>query len=111
VNEPLRVTLTTHGGLAAGVARAQAARVVDTRRLAAADAARLRRLLRAARAPGDALPDGPLPGNRPGDVVRYTVTVEPAEPGEVVVLAATDLTMSDAFADLVDWIEEHAVDG
>jgi hypothetical protein len=41
------------------------------------------------------------------DVVGYTVTV--GTDGDArTVLRATDLTMSDAFADLVDWIEEHA---
>jgi len=112
---PLRVSLTTRGGFAAGVVGARPARAVDTRGLTPAQDAELRRLLRAAsrdaarpasrgaaEAPG--APAGPGGGGRPADVATYTVTVEPGGP----VLRATDLDLSEALADLIDWIEGHA---
>lgn len=130
----LVVTLRTHGGLAAGVALARAPRVVDTRRLSPGEGARLRRLLATVRAEGpggaggvtasaDAGPAGgggpgtpaPRAAGSPADASGYTVTVQTVPPGGGggeggggEVLTATDLTLTDAFADLVDWIEEHA---
>ena len=105
---PLRVSVTTRGGFAAGVVGAGPARVVDTRGLTAAQDVELRRLLRAASAEpgpsGGPGPGGPGGGGRPADVATYTVTVEPGGP----VLRATDLDLSEALAELIDWIEGHA---
>jgi hypothetical protein len=98
-----RVTLETGGGFAAGIRLGRPARVVDPGLIGPDDRDTLWRLVDAAET--EASPDAPP--RRGADAVTYTVTVAAPE-AEPVVLHATDLTMTDAFADLVDWIETHA---
>jgi len=129
IRGPLRVTLTTGGGFAAGLGAGRRARSVQTPGLDPADDAHLRHLLRAAGwSPAAGSSAGGSSGGSPGpvgaDAVSYRVTVERLDGGEggegggssgdssgggePVVLVATDVTLTEALADLVDWIEEHS---
>jgi len=111
----LVVRVRTRGGLAAGVARRRPDRVVDSGMLAAGDAVRLRALVDRARADAalvDAAlarwPDGSSGSAGSADALRYTVTVDRGDGGPLEELRASDATIGDALADLVDWVEAHA---
>ena len=101
----MRVTLEQHGGLAAGIRRRP--RVVESSGLAPEAAAALARLVAEAKA---ALAPGGDSVRRAPDAMSHTITVE--EDGQPpVVLRQSDAAMSDAFAALLEWIEEHAEAG
>jgi len=129
IRGPLRVTLTTGGGFAAGLGAGRRARSVQTPGLDPADDAHLRHLLRAAGwspaagssaggssggSPGPVgAPPGPpggRAGGRPGGGGGRGggSSGDSSGGGEPVVLVATDVTLTEALADLVDWIEEHS---
>lgn len=95
----MRVSLTTHGGIAATTRMAAPARVLDSAALPAPDAATLARLIAAARA---APPPG---GTRPPDAMGYTITIE--DNGQTTTLAQNDTSMTDAFATLRNWLRDH----
>ncbi len=94
----MKVTLATHGGLAAGLRLGSAPVVVDGAQLPDADARRLDELVGAARAE----PDPPPAGGSARDAMSYTVTVEGA--GDSGVLRRSDDAMTPAFAALLDWL-------
>lgn len=101
----MKITLEQHGGLAAGIRRRP--RAVESSGLAPEAAAALARLVTEAKA-------APAPGGgavrRAPDAMSHTITVE--EDGQQpVVLRQSDAGMSDAFAALLEWIEEHAEAG
>ena len=111
----LVVRLRSRGGLAAGIARRRPDRVVDSRALAPADAVRLRALVERSLADAalvDAAqtrwPDGSAGSAGSADALRYTVTVDRWDGAPPEELRASDATIGDALADLVDWIEAHA---
>ncbi len=97
----MKVTLTKHGGLAAGMRRPS--QVADAAALPKAVADELARLVAAAKArPG-------VPEANPGqarDAMSYSIAIE--SEGESPVLRQSDTTMSPAFAALVAWLENHA---
>jgi emfourin len=106
----MRITLERHGGLAAGVRRRP--RVVDTGALAPEAARELARLVAEAKAaappPGGSGSGGAA--RRAPDAMGYTITVE--EDGQPpAVLRGSDADMPDAFAALLDRLEEHAGEG
>ena len=95
----MKITLTKHGGFAAGMFRPPS--IVESSTLAAADAAELSRLVTAVKmAPVER-------GEEPGqarDAMSYTVTIE-EDGGETTVVTQSDINMSPAFAELMQWID------
>jgi hypothetical protein len=97
----MKVSLATHGGLAAGLRLGGRPLVVDGAQLPEADARALGDLVSAARAEPP-----PEPGGRSApDAMSYTVTVED-ERGSGV-LRRSDAAMTPAFAALLDWLGDH----
>ena len=113
----LVVRLRSRGGLAAGIARWRPDRIVDSGVLTPADAARLRALVERSLADAALVdaslarwPDGSSGSAGSADALRYTVTVDRGDGAPPEELRASDATIGDALADLVDWIEAHATD-
>ncbi|MDQ0688579.1 MULTISPECIES: protealysin inhibitor emfourin [Streptomyces] len=104
----MRVTLATHGGLAAPVLAGLPPDVVDSHALPESAAAELSRLVAAAvpaaAAPAAAAGD-PEPRRRAPDAMSYSITVE--EGGHSSVLVQSDTDMSPEFAALLRWLKEH----
>jgi ABC-type amino acid transport substrate-binding protein len=86
----MKVTLATHGGMAAALQLGRAPTVVDDSLVAAAR--------------GDAPP--PDRSRAVPDEAQYTITVDDGQSADV--LQRSDTTMSPAFAALLAWLEEHA---
>ncbi|MGH3972112.1 MAG: protealysin inhibitor emfourin [Pseudonocardiaceae bacterium] len=104
----MKVTLTTHGGLAAAINLGLPPRVVNTENLPEPAAQELAQLLAAAKAAEPAeVPADAGPRHAP-DAMSYTITVDGN--GHQVVLTATDTTMSREFGDLLNWLEQHFAD-
>ncbi|MGH3776267.1 MAG: protealysin inhibitor emfourin [Pseudonocardiaceae bacterium] len=102
----MRVTLATHGGLAAAINLRRPPRVVDADTLAEPAAKELSQLVAAAKAaatPGEVTEAGP---GRAPDEMSYTITVE--DGGQHVVLTESDTTMSPEFGALLSWLEERS---
>ena len=98
----MKVTLATHGGLAAAINIQRPPRVVDTETLTGPAAADLSRLVAAAKA----VNASPARDERARDAMSYTITVE--ERGQSTTLTQTDMTMSAQFAALLNWLQLHA---
>lgn len=98
----MKVTLATHGGLAAGINLRLPPRVVDAGTLDRPRAEELAQLVAAARA-ASALAAG---SGRVRDEMSYTITVE--DGGHPAVLTGSDTTMSPEFGALLSWLEEHS---
>lgn len=99
----MRVTLATHGGLAAPINLGRPLRAVDTATLPPDQARHLRWLI------GAAVPAEPAEaaaGSTARDAMSYTITVE--EGDTTTVLKMSDTGASPAFADLLAWLEAHA---
>lgn len=99
----MKVTLATHGGLAAAINYRLPPRIVDADTLtepAAAELAQLVAAATAARAPAAAR------SGRAPDEMSYTITVE--DGGHQVVLAESDTTMSQEFGALLSWLEQRS---
>lgn len=104
----MKVTLTTHGGLAAAINLGLPPRVVNTDDLSEPAAEELAQLVAAAKAAQSAAaPAEAGPGHVP-DAMSYTITVDGN--GHQVVLSAMDTTMSREFGALLDWLEQHFAD-
>ncbi|MGQ0715808.1 MAG: protealysin inhibitor emfourin [Pseudonocardiales bacterium] len=102
----MRVTLVTHGGLAAAINLHRPPRVVDTDTLTEPAAEELTRLVAAAKAAATpAEPTGAGSG-RARDEMSYTITVE--DGGHQVVLTESDTTMSPEFGALLSWLEARS---
>ena len=97
----MKVTLTKHGGLAAGIRRPPHS--VDSTALTEADAQEFARLVAALRASPTVEERGP---GRARDAMSYTITVE--ESSQQTVFRQSDTTMSPEFALLLQWLEFHA---
>jgi hypothetical protein len=95
----MKITLTKHGGFAAGMFRPPS--IVESSTLSATEAAELSRLVMVVKmAPVER-------GEEPGqarDAMSYTVTIE-EDGGETTVVTQSDINMSPAFADLMQWID------
>ncbi|CAM5663447.1 protealysin inhibitor emfourin [Streptomyces purpurascens] len=102
----MRVTLATHGGLAAPVLAGLPPDVVDTHALPESAAAELSRLVAAAVPAAAAAAGDPEPRRRAPDAMSYSITVE--EGGHSSVLVQSDTDMSPEFAALLRWLKEHA---
>lgn len=98
----MKVTLATHGGLAAAINMRLPPQVVDTDTLPGPAAEELSRLVAAAKA----VKAPPAGGERAKDAMSYTITVQ--ERGQSTALAQSDVTMSAQFAALLNWLQQHA---
>ncbi|MFJ3310942.1 protealysin inhibitor emfourin [Streptomyces sp. NPDC086549] len=96
----MKVTLATHGGLAAVTNLRLPPKVLDTDALPANAAAELVQLVAAA----VAMPEEDE-ASRARDAMSYTITVE--DGGRSTVLKQSDAAMSPAFAALLTWLENH----
>ena len=97
----MKVTLTTVGGLAAGIRRPPT--VIDSAALPPDQAAELKAL--AKRAAADPAPATAGPG-RARDAQHYTITVESGD-GPSASLSRSDTTLTPGFAALLAWIQGH----
>lgn len=101
----MKVTLATHGGLAATISRGRRPKGVDGEFLSTEEAQELARLVAAAKAE-------PARGeDRAGyarDAMSYTITVE--DGGRSIKLTQSDTTMSRSFNDLRRWLEDHSLE-
>ncbi|GIF25695.1 hypothetical protein BJ973_003973 [Actinoplanes tereljensis] len=96
----MRVSLTTHGGLAAPINSRRPPRTLDTDRMPAATAGQLRRLVAAVLAEGG--------GGRPDrgrDAMTYTITID--DDGRAATVTGSDTSMSAAFGALLSLIERQ----
>ncbi|GHB50778.1 hypothetical protein GCM10010347_20490 [Streptomyces cirratus] len=96
----MRVSLATHGGLAAASNLRRPPEVLDTDTLPEDDAAELARLVAAAVATPEVERSG-----RARDAMSYTITVE--DGGRTTVLRQSDAAMTPAFAALLTRLREH----
>ena len=97
----MKISLSQHGGLAAGINLRLPPKTVDTATLGAHEARDLERLV------DDALA-APSPPARPKnarDAQTYRVTVE--KDGRETVLTQSDGSLSDEFAKLLGWLQKH----
>jgi hypothetical protein len=99
----MKVTLATHGGLAATINRGREPRGVDGDSLSGEEAQELARLVAAAEA--EPAPEEHRAGNA-RDAISYTITVE--NDGRSIRLTRSDATMSRGFSELRRWLEDHS---
>lgn len=99
----MRVTLATHGGLAAAINHRLPPQVVDADTLPRPAARELAQLIAAAEAAKPPKEAGP---GRARDAMSYTITVD--DGGHQVILVESDTTMSREFAALLDWLEQRS---
>ena len=99
----MKVTLATHGGLAATVNRGRQPKRVDAESLSGEETRELARLVAAATAePARAQ----ARAGYAGDPMSYTITVE--DGGAPITLTQSDTTMSRSFYELRRWLEDHS---
>jgi Emfourin len=98
----MTVTLSTYGGLAAGIRRPS--RTVKSSTLAEPVAAELAQLVTAVKAAPSVKEERP---GRARDAVSYTITIE-EDGGEISTISQSDTTMSPAFAALLEWLDRHS---
>lgn len=97
----MKITLTKHGGFAAGIFRPPY--TVDSSELREADAKELSALVAAVKASPKVEEVGP---GRARDAMSYTILVE--ENGKETVFRQSDTNMTPAFGDLLHWLEHRA---
>ena len=96
----MRVSLATHGGIAAGINLRRPPAVVYSARLVPPAVEELSRLVAAVRA--EPTPAG---GERARDAMTYVITVDDGRsPASFTV---SDATMTPAFAALIGWLRDH----
>lgn len=100
----MKISLATHGGLAAAINLSQPPRVVDAHTLTGPAAAELAQLVAAARVAG-AGPAAVQPHSA-RDEMSYTITVQDGD--DQVVLIGSDTTMAPEFGALLSWLEERS---
>jgi hypothetical protein len=96
-----KISLSEHGGLAAGLRLGRPARVLDSADLPPALRSELDALVSAARRTQAA----PAGAGRARDAMSYAVTVEDGD--ENVLLTGTDTQSSPEFDALVRWLRDH----
>ena len=99
----MRVSLDTYGGLAGGVGGTPL--VVDTDELDEEARNELRRLVSAAAAAASRGGPELAAADQLRDAQTYEITIE--DDGNSAVLAATDGSVSEEFAQLRDWLRSH----
>lgn len=98
----MKITLTRHGGHAAGILLNRPPIVVDAAALEASKAAELKSLAAAAAA-------APSPAARTGkarDEMSYVITIE--DGGEEKSLSQSDTSMSAEFGKLLAWLQRNS---
>ena len=98
----MTVSLSTYGGLAAGVRRPP--RIVKSSALPKQLAAELAQLVAAVKAASSIKEERP---GRARDAMSYTITLE-EDDGEISSITQSDTTMSAAFAALLEWLDRHS---
>jgi len=97
----MKVRLSKHGGLAAGINLQRPPQVVDSAALDESAASELKRL--AASAVSAA---APARSGRARDEMSYTITIE--DDGHETVLSQSDTAMSAEFGRLLAWLQRHS---
>jgi hypothetical protein len=97
----MKITLSTYGGLAAGIRRPP--RIVESSGLPVAAAAELARLVAAVKAEKASQEQGP---GRARDAMSYKITLD-EDDSKTTAITQSDTTMTPAFAALVQWLERH----
>ena len=97
----MKVTLSKHGGHAAGIYLQRPPQVVDSAALDDSGASELKRL--AASAVSAAVP---ARSGRARDEMSYTITIE--DDGRETVLSQPDTAMSAEFGRLLAWLQRHS---
>lgn len=96
----MKVTLSQHGGQAAGINLRRPPRIVDAAALEESGASDLKRLAAAAiNAPA------PESSGRARDEMSYTITIE--DGGRETVLSQSDTAMSAEFGKLLAWLQRY----
>lgn len=97
----MKVSLSKHGGQAAGIYLQRPPQVIDSTALDDAEAAELQRLVASAVAAA-----APVPSGRARDEMSYTITIE--DNGHQTVLSQSDTAMSEDFGKLLAWLRRRA---
>jgi Emfourin len=97
----MKVSLSKHGGQAAGIYLQRPPQVVDSTALDEAEASELKRLAAAA-----ASAAVPAHSGRARDEMSYTITID--DDGHQTVLSQSDTAMSEDFSKLLAWLRRHA---
>jgi hypothetical protein len=96
----MKVTLSQHGGQAAGINLRRRPHAIDSTDLDDAGASELERL-----AAGAISAPAPERSGRARDELSYTITIETN--GRETVLAQSDTAMSAEFSKLLAWLQRH----
>jgi hypothetical protein len=97
----MRISVATHGGIAAGINLRRRPAVVDSARLPQPEVQELRRLVAAVRAE----PAPPAGTGRARDAMTHVITVDDGAAPDS--FTASDVTMTPAFAGLRGWLRDH----
>lgn len=92
----MKITLETHGGLAAGINMQTPPAVIDLGQMPAADVDAVRQLVDDAQASAASIGGA----GRGADAMSYTITID--DGGEKQVLRQSDVNMTPAFSALLD---------
>ena len=96
----MKVTLSQHGGQAAGISLHRPPQIVDSAALDGSKASEFKRL--AASAVSAAVP---VRSGRTRDEMSYTITIE--DDGRDTVLSQSDTAMSAEFGKLLAWLQRY----
>ena len=92
----MKVTLSRHGGQAAGIYLQRPPQVVDSAALDGSQVSELKRLVAAT---------APARSGQARDETSYTITIE--DDGRQTVLSQSDTAMSADFGKLLAWLQRH----
>ena len=97
----MKVSLKIHGGQGAAIYLGRPPRIVDSDALSEKDATELTRLV----AKAAATSSSSSASGKARDAMSYTIEV--LDDGKQTTLSQSDVTMSQAFADLLAWLQTH----
>lgn len=97
----MKVSLSKHGGQAAGIYLQRPPQVIDSTALDDAAASELERLVASAVSAA-----APVHSKRARDEMSYTITIE--DNGNQTTLSQSDTAMSDDFGKLLAWLRRRA---
>src|SRR5881394_790410 len=96
----MKVALSKHGGLAAGINLQRPPQVVDSAALDESEATELKKLVASAVSAA-----APTRSGRARDEMSYTITIE--DDGRQTVLSQSNTAMSAEFGRLLAWLRRH----